>query len=152
MTLDVEGILCCCLHREKSADPVYTNAVTAIGLDAMVIALPQIPGTSTTVLNLMQNELCVALLNAATGATLIPAPTPTTIDNAQCGSISYAYSMAPGNWTGSPTCGEITINEALPGGATIAGVSVDMAGQQQTILNNILNGIRPSIKSIATNY
>ena len=134
------------------ATAVYTNAVTAIGPDAMVIALPQIPGTSTTVLNLMQNELCMALVNAATGATLIPAPTPTTIDNAQGGSISYAYSMAPGNGTGSPTCGEITINEALPGGATIAGVSVDMAGQQQTILNNILNGIRPSIQSIATNY
>ena len=134
------------------ATAVYTNAVTAIGPDAMVIALPQIPGTSTTVLNLMQNELCMALVNAATGVTLIPAPTPTTIDNAQGGSISYAYSMAPGNGTGSPTCGEITINEALPGGATIAGVSVDMAGQQQTILNNILNGIRPSIQSIATNY
>jgi len=134
------------------ATAVYTNAVTAIGPDAMVIALPQIPGTSTTVLNLMQNELCMALVNAAAGQTLIPAPTPTTIDNPNGGSISYAYSMAPGNGTGSPTCGEITINEALPAGATIAGVAVDMASQQQTVLNNILTTLRPSIQSIATNY
>ena len=47
------------------ANAVYANAVQAIGPDSMVIAQPMIPGTETIVLNLMQDELCRALVNAA---------------------------------------------------------------------------------------
>ena len=38
------------------AKAVYTNAVKAIGPDPMVIAQPQIPGTETIVVNLMQTN------------------------------------------------------------------------------------------------
>src|ERR1700753_142688 len=40
------------------AKSVYTQAVQAIGPDAMVVAQPMIPGTETIVLGLIQNELC----------------------------------------------------------------------------------------------
>ncbi|VTZ48804.1 Conjugal transfer/type IV secretion protein DotA/TraY [Methylocella tundrae] len=134
------------------ATAVYANAVQAIGPDAMVIATPQIPGTSTTVLNLMQDELCMALINQAAGSTLVPAPTATTVTTSNGGSITYAYSLAPGNGTGTSTCGTITIAEPLNSGANLAGVSIDMSAQQQQILQNILTAIRPSIQTIAANY
>jgi len=45
-----------------------------------------IPGTETTVLNLMQDELCRALVNqAAKQPGLVPAPTPTLVSNAYGG-------------------------------------------------------------------
>jgi len=68
------------------ARSLYANAVKAIGPDAMVIADPVIPGTRTIVLSLIENELCRSLVNQATGSTLVPAPTATTV-NAGAGAV-----------------------------------------------------------------
>ena len=134
------------------ARSVYTNVVQAIGPDAMVIADPQIPGTRTIVLNLMQDELCAALVNQAAASTVIPTPTPTVVGTNNGGVVTYAYSMTAGNATDSPTCGAISIAEPLPGGASLGGVSIDMANQQQQILNSILGTIRPQIQAVAQSY
>ncbi len=136
------------------ARTVYTNAVQAVGPDAMVIAQPMIPGTKTIVANLMQNELCRALVNAASGnPNLVPEPTPVQVQNVDnSGTITWSYSLSPGNQTGSPVCGTVQIREPNQGSTNIAGVNVDMMGQQQTILTNVLqNDILPTIQTVATN-
>lgn len=46
---------------------VYDNAIKAVGPDAVPISEPMIPGTKAIVAGLMQNELCRALVNAASG-------------------------------------------------------------------------------------
>lgn len=140
------------------AKAVYTNAVEAIGPDAMVIAEPMIPGTQTIVLNLMQDELCRALVNQASGnPNLIPEPTP--IQSAPAtggmpgGYITWSYSLSPGNETGSPTCGTVTIQEPKQGATNIAGVPLDMTGTQRTILDQVLQGdIRPTVQTVAANF
>lgn len=59
------------------ARAVYANAVQAIGPDAMVIAQPMIPGTETIVAGLIQNELCMDLVNLASGnPDLVPTRNP----------------------------------------------------------------------------
>lgn len=59
------------------ASYLATAALQQIGPAAQTIATPMIPGTKRTVSALMQNELCRALVNAATGNdSMIPAPTP----------------------------------------------------------------------------
>jgi len=87
------------------ARTLYANAVKAIGPDAMVIADPIIPGTRTIVLGLIEDELCRSLINQATAATLVPAPTATVVNSGKGAVVTYAYSLAAGNGTGSPTCG-----------------------------------------------
>jgi len=87
------------------ARSLYANAVKAIGPDAMVIADPVIPGTRTIVLSLIENELCRSLVNQATGSTLVPAPTATTVNAGKGAVVTYPYSLASGNGTGSATCG-----------------------------------------------
>jgi len=136
------------------ATAVYTNAVQAIGPDAMVIALPMIPGTETTVLNLMQDELCRALVNqAAKQPGLVPAPTPTLVSNAYGGAVTYSYSMTPGNETTAPVCGTVTITQPLNAPINIAGVNTDMSATQRTILENVLaNDIRPTVQTVAANF
>src|SRR6202035_4624765 len=114
-----------------------------IGPDAMVLADPMIPGPQTVVFNLMQNELCRALVNQASGnSNLIPAPVPIRSapnpGGLPGGFITWSYSLAPGNETGSPTCGTVTIQQPNQNATNIAGVSLDMTGQQQTILTNVL--------------
>lgn len=134
------------------ARSVYANVVQAIGPDAMVIANPQIPGTRTIVLNLMQDELCAALVNQAAASTVIPTPTATVVGGTNGGVVTYAYAMTAGNATDLPTCGTISVAEPLPGGASLAGVSIDMANRQQTILNSILSTIRSQIQAVAQSY
>ncbi|MEA2756097.1 MAG: hypothetical protein QOJ54_2386, partial [Aliidongia sp.] len=139
------------------AKAVYTNAVKAIGPDAMVLADPMIPGTQTVVFNLMQNELCRALVNQAAGnPNLIPAPVPIRSapnpGGLPGGFITWSYSLAPGNETGSPTCGTVTIQQPNQNATNLAGVSLDMTGQQQAILTNVLaNDIQPIVQSVAAN-
>lgn len=134
------------------ARAVYANAIQAIGPDAMLIAQPAIPGTGTIVLNLMEDELCRALINQAAGSTLVPIPVATTSSYANGGYITYAYNMAPGNGTGNSTCGSVTIGVPLTGGATLEGVNVDMTAQQQAILVQIVSTMQPAIDTIAANY
>jgi conjugal transfer/type IV secretion protein DotA/TraY len=140
------------------AKSVYTNAVQAIGPDSMLLANPMIPGTQTVVLNLMQDELCRALVNQASGnPNLVPEPTP--IKSAPNpggmpgGFITWSYSLAAGNETGSPVCGTVTIQQPNQNATNIAGVSLDMTSQQQTILTNVLqNDIQPAVQNVAANF
>jgi len=134
------------------ARSLYANAVKAIGPDAMVIADPVIPGTRTIVLSLIENELCRSLVNQATGSTLVPAPTATTVNAGKGAVVTYPYSLASGNGTGSATCGSISVADSSAGAATLGGVTIDMADQQRSILNGILGTLRPQIDSIAQSY
>ena len=134
------------------ARALYANAVKAIGPDAMVIADPVIPGARTIVLGLLTDELCRSLVNQATSSTLRPAPTATTVNAGKGAVVTYAYSMAAGNGTGSPTCGSISVADSSAGAATLGGVTISMADQQRTILEGILSSLRPQIDSIAQSY
>ena len=98
----------------------------------------------------MQNELCMDLVNLAGNQTLVPTPQPIQVqDITNGGYITYSYSMAPGDETGTPICGSVTIREQLQGNTNIAGLSVDMTGTQQAILNNILAGdIRSQVQQV----
>jgi conjugal transfer/type IV secretion protein DotA/TraY len=134
------------------ARSLYANAVKAIGPDAMVVADPVIPGTRTIVLALLEDELCRSLVNQATGSTLVPTPTATTVNSGAGAVVTYPYSLASGNGTGSATCGSVSVADSTAGAATLGGVSIDMANQQLSILNGILNTIRPQVDSIAQSY
>jgi len=129
-----------------------------MGPDALVIATPMIPGTKNIVLNLIQDELCRALINQATNTLssnpqMVPAPAPTTVTNQYGGATTWAYTLSSGNQTRSPACGTITVKQTQQHPQTVNGVNTDMTAQQQTILQNVLsNDIRPSVESVAANY
>ena len=140
------------------AKVVYTNAVQAIGPDSMVLADPMIPGTQTVVLGLMENELCRALINQASANPDL-VPEPTAIQSAPApgglpgGYITWSYSLSPGNETGSPTCGTVTIQQPNQNATNIAGVALDMTGTQRSILTQVLQGdIIPTVESVAANF
>ena len=140
------------------AKAVYTNAIQAVGPDAMVIAQPMIPGTEQIVAGLIDSELCMDLVNlasntTATGSPLVPIPNPVTVnDNANGGFITFRYSLSTGNETGDPVCGTVTIRESQQTPATVAGTNIDMAAVQQAVLSNVLNGaIRNQVASVSQN-
>lgn len=132
------------------AQSLYKFAIKAIGPDSMIIAMPIIPGTKNIVLGVMENELCRAFVNEATANPQIaPPPTPTLVS----GSTTWAYSLSPGNETGSPSCGTITVNQPTGAQQKIAGVDTDMTSKQKEILQNIITSdIRPVVESVAKNY
>lgn len=144
------------------AKSVYAIAVKAVGPDAMLIAQPIIPGTKTIVANLIQNELCRALVNAASAQPgLVPVPTPSSYQlssnvsvlgaqGSPGGYTTWVYGLSAGNWTGSATCGTVTVRTPRSSNTTIAGVNVDMTGTQQTILTNVIAAdIRPQVEAVA---
>jgi len=140
------------------AKALYTNAIQAVGPDAVVIAQPMIPGTRKIVAGLIDSELCMDLVNLASntatgGNPLIPIPNPVTAtDNANGGYLSYRYSLTAGNEAGNPVCGTVTIRKSQGTPATVAGTNVDMAAVQQSVLNNVLTGsIRNQVASAAQN-
>ena len=140
------------------ARAVYTNAVQAIGPDAMVVATPQIPGTKTIVANLIQDELCAALVKQASGnPNLMPTPSPVTNTALSAaglpgGYITWSYSLAPGDETGAPVCGSISLRTPSNANTTIAGVNVDMTAAQQQVLTSVVqNDIRPTVATVAQN-
>jgi conjugal transfer/type IV secretion protein DotA/TraY len=133
------------------ARTLYSNAVQSIGPDAMPIATPIIPGTHGIVAGLMQNEVCRDLVNlASNNPNLVPEPKPNIGGTPGSGGyITWAYAMANGDATGQPVCGSVTIRE--PGQTTnMAGVSVDMAQQQETALTSVLTrDIQPVAQQVA---
>jgi conjugal transfer/type IV secretion protein DotA/TraY len=138
------------------AKTVYANAVQAIGPNAMLIAQPMVPGTKTIVEDLIKVTLCQAIINdAANNPNLVPTPNPVVVPDPLGGpnaTLTWSYSLSAGNEAGSPVCGTVSIVEPNQGAQTIAGVSVDMAGQQQTILDNVLqNDILPTVTTVAQN-
>jgi conjugal transfer/type IV secretion protein DotA/TraY len=137
---------------------LYNNAITAVGPSAVVIATPMIPGTQTIVRGLINSELCMDLVNLASGTsnsgTLMPTPTAMTVNDGTgtgygAGYVAYRYSLSTGNESGNPTCGTVTVREPGQNETTVAGVSVDMASVQAAVLNNVLNTIRPQVASVA---
>ena len=115
-----------------------------------------IPGTQQIVAGLIDNELCMDLVNLAGntgGQALMPIPQPVSVnDNGNGGYITYRYSLSTGDESGNPACGTVTVRESLQNQQTVAGVSIDMAAVQQAILNNVLTGtIRPQVLTVAQN-
>ena len=135
---------------------VYTSSIKAIGPDAIPIATPMIPGTKTIVTGLMENELCRALVNAASGnPNLVPAPTPIRSsiggNSAQSGAYeSWIYAMSNGNDIQSPVCGSVTLRQPDPAATNYAGVSVDMTAAQLNALTSVIqNDIRNDAQTVA---
>ena len=138
------------------ARAVYTNAIQAVGPDAAVIATPMIPGTQSIVAGLIDNELCMDLVNFAGntgGSALVPIPQGVTVkDNGNGGYTTYRYSLSTGDESGNPACGSVTARTSLQNQQTIAGVPIDMASVQQSVLNNVLTGsIRSQVQQVAQN-
>ncbi|RYE91800.1 MAG: hypothetical protein EOO77_47685, partial [Oxalobacteraceae bacterium] len=141
------------------ARAVYSMTIKAIGPDAVPIATPMIPGTKSIVAGLLENELCRALVNKASGnPDLVPAPTAIqAVPNGGLSSfdanssyVTWNYSMSNGNDSGSPICGTVSLRQANAGATNIAGVSADMSGTQKTILTNVIaQTIRPAAESVA---
>ena len=140
------------------AKAVYTNAVQAIGPDAMVVAQPMVPGTETIVLGLIRNELCRSLVNAASNTAsaatqLVPEPTPVTIGGPTGQQTVLGYSLSVGNIGSTPACGTVTISAPLQGAANLAGVSVDQSAIQQQALTTVLNNdIAGPVKAVADQF
>ena len=137
------------------AKTTYAIAVQAIGPDSMVVAQPIIPGTKTIVANLVQDELCRALVNAASAQpNLVPQPTPQQVQDIQNGGyITWSYALSAGNATAAPACGTVTVRSAKQGSTNIAGVSVDMTGMQRDVLTQVLaNDIRPTVEAVARQF
>ena len=139
------------------AKALYTNAVQAVGPDAMIIAQPVIPGTGDVVSGLIQSELCMDLVNLEGGSanpggsSLVATPSPITGSSSVAGSyVTWRYSLSAGNESGNPVCGSVTINTPPQNQTTIAGVNVNMAGVQQAVLQNILTSdIRNQVSQVA---
>ena len=149
------------------AKAVYRNAIQAVGPDAAVIATPMIPGTQSIVSGLIANELCMALVNQASGTgpgatnvqlygpgnqvnPLIANPAPLTGQTDFNESyITYRYALSASNESGNPTCGTVGLVGTKPSATKIAGTSVDMAAVQQAALNNVIQAIRPQITNVA---
>jgi conjugal transfer/type IV secretion protein DotA/TraY len=140
------------------AKTLYASAVRAIGPDAMVLAEPMIPSTKTIVYNLVQNEFCRALVNAAANQQIIPVPTPVQTASkpgfwGDGGKVTWAYGLSSGNETIAPACGSVTVQAPNPSDTRIAGVNVDMTADQRAILEEIVTTeIRPSVEQIANRY
>lgn len=147
------------------AKALYSNAIQAVGPDAVVIAQPMIPGTGDLVQGLINSELCMDLVNLAAGSNnqggsqIVPLPSPITgtsvtstgNNGASDGYITWRYSLSTGNESGDPVCGSVTIDEPGQNERTIAGVSVNMAGVQQAVLTSVLDGdIRSQVASVAS--
>ena len=141
------------------ARSVYTAAIKAVGPDAMPIAQPMIPGTKSIVAGLIQNELCRALVNQASGnANLVPIPNGIRSyaggTAATSGAfVNWPYALSDGNSIDAPTCGSVTIRQPNPNATNYAGVSVDMAGAQLTALTNVVStDIRPDVEAAAAQF
>ena len=117
------------------AKALYANAIQAVGPDAIVVAQPMIPGTEQTVAGLIDNELCMDLVNLASntgGSPLVPTPQAMTVnDNSGGGYVTWRYSLSTGNESGDPACGTVTVREPGSNETNVAGVSVDMAAIQE---------------------
>jgi conjugal transfer/type IV secretion protein DotA/TraY len=140
------------------AASLYTNAIQAVGPDAIVIATPQIPGTGDIVANLIDDQLCMDLVNLAgdgsgSGAPLIPVPQPLAVSDGQgSGYVTWRYALSTGDGSANPVCGSVTVRESATNATTIAGVNVDMAATQQAILTDVISGdLQSQIQSVAQN-
>src|SRR5208283_1284585 len=109
------------------AGSLYKLAIQAIGPDAAVIAQPMIPGTQSIVAGLIDSELCMDLINLASGtSSMVPIPQPITgTDPSGNGYVTWRYSLSTGDESGNPVCGTVTVQNGtanqvtLPSGNTV---------------------------------
>ena len=137
------------------ARAVYNIAIRAIGPDAMVIVEPIVPGTKTIVLDLIQTEMCRALINAASAnPNLVPIPRAATSNAISGGYTTWSYGLSAGNGVFRATCGTVSVRVPQTGSAiTFAGVNMDMTATQQSILTNVLQtDIRPVVEAVARQF
>ena len=88
------------------AKVLYTNAIQAVGPDAVVVAQPMVPGTEQVILGLIDNELCADLVNLASNTNnMIPPPTPMTGTYPSGG----GYSTCTRRWKSRPCSGGIML-------------------------------------------
>jgi conjugal transfer/type IV secretion protein DotA/TraY len=130
------------------ATTIYDAGIQAVGPQGLPIFTPEIPDTEPVVAGLIRNELCMALVNAAANATVIPAPTASTGTNY----VAYNYSLA-GSQTGAPACGSVVVKTASPSASSFTGVSFSMAADQKAALDYIIGAdIRPAAEQAAKQY
>ena len=132
------------------ASHLATAALQQVGPAAQTIATPMIPGTKRTVSALMQNELCRALVNAATGNNrMVPEPAPISGTNANgYGYVTWSYDLSQGNATGTPVCGSVTVR--TQSGATLSAGTADMSAVQRDTVQAVLEAsIRPAATAAA---
>lgn len=130
----------------------YKMLVTAIGPSAQTIAQPVVPGTKTIVSGLIQNELCRALINEASGnANMVPSPRPYQGSAPDGGGyVSWPYTMSLGNDTGTAVCGTVVVRSSDASQTNLSGLGLDMSSQQKTILMNVItHDIRPPVETVA---
>ena len=128
-----------------------STAVQQIGPQAQLINQPMIPGVKRVVSGLIVDELCAALVNeAANNPRLIPSPSPvqgTSLPGGGGSFVTVSYDMGSGNTTTGAVCGSVTVRTYS---GTAAGGTIDMSGQQQAILDDVLTGtIRPAVRVVA---
>lgn len=133
---------------------LYQSAIQAVGPDAITIARPMIPGTQQIVAGLIENELCLNLVNVASNtastAPLVPRPTETAAAGSDGSAVVWNYRLSQGNGTGAPACGNVTVRAARTGAAPVAGVPIDMAAVQRAVLDDVLrNQIRDPVRQVA---
>ena len=81
-----------------------------------------------------------------------PTPDPTLVNSGKGAVITYAYQLTPGNPTGSDVCGSVSVADLSATPATLGSVTIDMATQQNSILQGIVSSIQPQIDAIAQSY
>lgn len=152
-TVGQAGVLKVALWGIGMATTVYDAGITAIGSQGLPILSPQIPDTEPIVADLIDNELCMALVNTAGNNTLIPPPVAVTGgDPVNGGFVTYNYALT-GNQTGGPTCGSLTIRTAGSSVTQFDSVAMNMANNQQQDINYIVNtDIRPVAQAVAQAY
>ena len=141
------------------ARTVYQNAVKAVGPDAITLVQPIVPGTAQIVAGLIENELCMNIVNLAANATggqaLVPIPQPVQgpVGLDAGGYVTWRYALSVGNGRGAPACGAVTVRTPSQNQGRIAGVTVDMAGVQRSVLTDVLTGtIRAGVAEVARNF
>ncbi|MDD2859461.1 MAG: DotA/TraY family protein [Acidiphilium sp.] len=135
------------------ATTIYNNAIQAIGPQGLPITKPQIPNVEPLVAELINSEVCRALINdAANNDQEVPPPGEVTGGSGSSGFIDLNYSLI-GNQTGSnPTCGSIEVKTGN-GAQTIDGVNTNMSANILADINYVLGTtIRPAAQTAANTW
>lgn len=135
------------------ANTVYDNAIQAIGPQGLPITTPQIPNVEPIVADLINSEVCRALINdAAANAKEVPPPTDVTGGSGTSGYVDINYDLAGNQGGSNPTCGSIHIDTGN-GAQPIDGVNINMASNILADINYVLQStIQPAAQAAANNW
>lgn len=135
------------------ANAVYNNAIDAIGPQGLPITTPQIPNVEPIVADLINSEVCRALINdAADNPQEVPAPTDVTGGSGSTGYVDINYNLAGNQGGSNPTCGSVRINTGN-GAQPIDGVNLNMANNIVDDINYVLQStIEPAAQTAVNKY